>query len=149
MDLVESSRFYKHTNEEDYSTVIWGKWDPNFLISKKPMLAKFMRSDEMEAQGQGNSEEREQHNNPEMDEDKIKDIIFGNQFKLVLYNDGTLYSWGISTKGCLGLGKDMRQTKNSLEKIDIKDVIEVKVGENHVLALNSKGEVYAWGDNSK
>jgi len=36
---------------------------------------------------------------PEPENLKTVDIIFGKQFKLVLFENGDLYSWGISPKG--------------------------------------------------
>jgi hypothetical protein len=94
----ESTKLYVQAKSgEDYSAVFWGKWDVNRSISKKAQRIKFTRSDESKNpffQGRNRG-----HKNPDLDEDKVKDVIFGNQFKLVLYNDGTLYSWGISAKG--------------------------------------------------
>jgi len=80
---------------------------------------------------------------------KVRDIVVGHQFRLVLYSDGSLYSWGINNKGCLGIGKEIHHCHNQLVRVDIEDVVEVKLGANHVLALTKMGEVYAWGDNSR
>lgn len=94
----EPSKLYVQAKAgEEYSAVFWGKWDVNKSMSKKPQKIKFSRSDE--SKNAFFKDRNRGLKNPDLDEDKVKDIIFGNQFKLVLYNDGTLYSWGISSKG--------------------------------------------------
>lgn len=83
------------------------------------------------------------------DDEKVRKILFGKQLKLVLFENGQLYSWGISPKGCLGLGENRFQTHNKLERIKITyRVSDIAIGSNHALALTTGGKVYAWGDNT-
>jgi len=63
-------------------------------------------------------------------------------FKLFLLNNGEVHSWGMSKHGCLGLGENMLHTKNLTCKIHSshnRQIVDIKAGNNHVLALNSEG----------
>lgn len=129
----DAARFYKGAENDKASAVFGGKWESEHRGKTKMICIKFNGVQHPGAEGL-----------------KAKEVVFGSQFKLVLFEDGSLYSWGISAKGCLGLGEGRKQTNNRLERISIKEkVVQVKVGANHVLALTQEGKVYAWGDNSK
>lgn len=81
-------------------------------------------------------------------------LVITGQYKLILYDNGRVYSWGVSSKGCLGLGHNVMQTKDQMQRIKFKNdekdefITEIKAGRSHVLALTKGGEIYAWGDNS-
>ena len=107
VDPEDNQQLFEVGDESNYDSIIWGKWnDGNNLVfneinigytqnmfpcNKKPTLAKFNFGADLS-----------QNNDIQSPvETKIKDIVFGNQFKLALYSNGDLYSWGISTKGNL------------------------------------------------
>lgn len=62
-------------------------------------------------------------------------VAEGKDFTIVLNNDGTIFSSGLS---------------NELEKeiSDWKNIVDIAAGDNHVLGVNSRGVVYAIGDNT-
>ncbi|XP_058472668.1 probable E3 ubiquitin-protein ligase HERC1 [Solea solea] len=80
----------------------------------------------------------------------IKKVNCGTQFSAALSCDGHVYTFG--QERLIGLPDSMLKNKScpqvvpSLEGLFIEDVA---VGCEHVLALSSTGDVYAWGCNSE
>ncbi|XP_041825741.1 probable E3 ubiquitin-protein ligase HERC1 isoform X2 [Melanotaenia boesemani] len=80
----------------------------------------------------------------------IKKVCCGTQFSVALACDGHVYTFG--QERLIGLPESMLKNKSnpqvvpSLEGLFIEDIA---VGCEHVLALSSTGDVYAWGCNSE
>ncbi|XP_014842886.1 PREDICTED: probable E3 ubiquitin-protein ligase HERC1 isoform X1 [Poecilia mexicana] len=80
----------------------------------------------------------------------IKKVCCGTQFSVALSCDGHVYTFG--QERLIGLPDPMLKNKStpqvvpSLEGLFVEDVA---VGCEHVLALSSTGDVYAWGCNSE
>ncbi|XP_074547318.1 putative E3 ubiquitin-protein ligase HERC1 isoform X2 [Halichoeres trimaculatus] len=80
----------------------------------------------------------------------IKKVCCGTQFSVALGCDGRVYTFG--QERLIGLPDSMLKNKScpqvvpSLEGLFIEDIA---VGCEHVLALSSTGDVYAWGCNSE
>ncbi|XP_049459514.1 probable E3 ubiquitin-protein ligase HERC1 isoform X6 [Epinephelus fuscoguttatus] len=80
----------------------------------------------------------------------IKKICCGTQFSVALACDGHVYTFG--QERLIGLPDSMLKNKScpqvvpSLEGLFIEDIA---VGCEHVLALSSTGDVYAWGCNNE
>ncbi|XP_042364650.1 probable E3 ubiquitin-protein ligase HERC1 isoform X3 [Plectropomus leopardus] len=80
----------------------------------------------------------------------IKKVCCGTQFSVALACDGHVYTFG--QERLIGLPDSMLKNKScpqvvpSLEGLFIE---EIAVGCEHVLALSSTGDVYAWGCNSE
>merc|ERR1719482_2535558 len=100
---------------------LWGKWDRRMI--KQPFLTQKVDA-------------------------KIRNIVIGPTFIIALQEDGKLVSWGEDKSGCLGLGTE-KQVCPEPDFITLPDnagvgkVIDVQFGRKHVLALTSKGRVYA------
>lgn len=84
----------------------------------------------------------------------IADIAAGNTHCLAVSNSGDLYGWGNNSLNVLGAATDTR-TVDSATLIEIKDrkenilsFIKVASAGSHTLAIETSGDVYAWGDNS-
>ena len=78
-----------------------------------------------------------------------KTVAAGSNHTLAINTDGTLWAWGDNTKGQLGNGTYASAgTPTILSSVSEKGWIAVSAGEYHTLALNSAGEIWAWGDNS-
>ncbi|KAM8872529.1 putative E3 ubiquitin-protein ligase HERC1 isoform 2-T2 [Synchiropus picturatus] len=81
---------------------------------------------------------------------RIKKVCCGTQFSVALAWDGHVYTFG--QERLIGLPDSMHKNKScpqvvpSLEGVHIEDV---SLGCEHVLALSSTGDVYAWGCNSE
>ena len=82
-----------------------------------------------------------------------KDIVSvsaGAHHSLVLDSDGKVYAWGSNGSGQLGDGT----TTNRRSPIQVggvlegKEIVSVSTGNEHSLALDSNGNVYAWGWNA-
>jgi len=41
----------------------------------------------------------------------------------------------------------MLHTRNQVKKLDISNIIDIKAGKSHILALSIDGKVYGWGGN--
>lgn len=79
---------------------------------------------------------------------KILKISLGNSHTLAIDADGEVWSWGLNTKGQLGLGHNnptVRPQKVNFSK-GVK-IIEVAAGGAHSVAIDRDGKVYTWGWN--
>ncbi|XP_034565879.1 probable E3 ubiquitin-protein ligase HERC1 isoform X2 [Notolabrus celidotus] len=80
----------------------------------------------------------------------IKRVCCGTQFSVALGCDGRVYTFGqerlIGLPDAMLKNKSCPQVVPSLEGLFIEDIA---VGCEHVLALSSTGDVYAWGCNSE
>ena len=82
---------------------------------------------------------------------KIKEVLPGRHFTIVLMEDGSLYSWGEGHYGILGFGVN----KNVLEPVELswgnfngEKVKKIVIGLFHVVVLTESGDVFTWGLNS-
>lgn len=92
------------------------------------------------------------------DQKKIKKILSAQYNTCMLTEDGCVYSCGQNIMGQLGIGISYSQQvntfkavsfkQNSLEKNDYDEkIIDIAIGDFHVLALSQSGNVYSWGEN--
>ena len=44
---------------------------------------------------------------------------------------------------------DFSDATNVSNKLDVSPIVSIATGRNHVLALDTAGRVYSWGDNHK
>ena len=75
-------------------------------------------------------------------------IIGGAYHSLALKSDGTVWSWGKNSQGCLGNGASSGNQAAPGQVINLNHIIAVAAGNSHSLALKSDGTVWSWGDNS-
>ncbi len=74
-------------------------------------------------------------------------IAAGREHAMALTADGEVWAWGENSMGQLGI-TDIPLRINSPKRIrQISDIVAIDAGELQSLALNSQGEVYAWGGN--
>lgn len=82
-------------------------------------------------------------------EEVIKDIAVGNYQTLALSETGKVYSWGLGSSGQLGIGnRNNKYTPVVVTDIygnPLEDIVKVEAGENVSFAIDSKGDLYAWG----
>ncbi len=76
---------------------------------------------------------------------KNLDIECGNGFAVAII-DGDVYGWGKNVSGRLCDHGKLVSDPNLLTA-EISNVIDIAVGDNHVLALTSNYDLYGWGGN--
>ncbi len=85
----------------------------------------------------------------------ITQISAGLDFALALNSSGNVYAWGNNNDGQLGIGTLIPTTSDTPVEVlvalggaALANISEISANENTALALNSSGNVYAWGDNN-
>ncbi|XP_065220289.1 RCC1 and BTB domain-containing protein 2-like isoform X2 [Planococcus citri] len=83
---------------------------------------------------------------PQLNGIKIKKILFGKNFVIVLTSKGTVFSWGENEKGQLGVGYiNEISTPIVISTLASKKVIDVACGSTHAIARCSDNQIYFWG----
>ncbi|KAJ8060463.1 hypothetical protein OCU04_010787 [Sclerotinia nivalis] len=74
-------------------------------------------------------------------------ITAGDNATYALTNDGLVYGWGSirGADGPMGFTKDVKETLVPMLIPGLKNIVKLAAGNNHYLALNNKGSVFAWG----
>ena len=83
------------------------------------------------------------------DENRIKDVKIGDDFIIVLLENGALYSFGGNKKGQLGVefGEENRnETSFNLVSLYVK-IEEIYVGYTHTIVVSDERKIYGWGSN--
>jgi len=76
-----------------------------------------------------------------------KSVSAGENHTVAIKINGELYTWGNNWSGQLGDSTNVI-SRQSLEKIGTDtDWLSVSGGQFHTMAINEKGELWAWGDN--
>lgn len=73
-------------------------------------------------------------------------IEAGENFTLVLKENGTVWAWGDNTYGQLGDGT-LTQRGIPKQVAGLENIIYINAGAASAFAVNRNGELYAWGDN--
>jgi regulator of chromosome condensation len=78
---------------------------------------------------------------------KFVQVAAGDSTSFVLTDDGRVYGWGCfrSNDGIFGLTPQVKVATRPVLIDDLKNVVDIKAGANHALALDKKGAVFAWG----
>ena len=87
--------------------------------------------------------------------DYLKDIVrisAGTSHVLAVTKDGEVYAWGLNSSGQLGDGTTVTTAVTYAQKVldstrekPLTDIIDIAAGAAHSIALDSHGNVYAWG----
>lgn len=75
-------------------------------------------------------------------------ISCGASHMLALLTDGTVVAWGENSSGQLGDGTISALSASPVVVSGMTGIVAVSAGKNHSLALDSLGQVWAWGANS-
>ncbi|PVH16930.1 chitin synthase 1 [Candidozyma duobushaemuli] len=86
-------------------------------------------------------------NLPNLDS-KIVQLVATDNLSGVLYENGEVYTWGTfrGNEGLMGFDESKAIQEKPLRMESLKNIVQLAGGKDHVLALDSKGIVYAWGD---
>ena len=84
----------------------------------------------------------------------VRQVAAGGTTQYALLEDGTVVSWGTNDEGQLGngpmgatgeLGRYPKPSITPVRVTGLTDVIQIKAGAKHALALRKDGTVWAWG----
>ena len=84
---------------------------------------------------------------PDINE-KIIQVTATDNLSAVLYENGEVYTWGTfrSNEGLLGYSKNIEVQEIPTKMVGLENIVQLASGKDHVLALDAKGIVYAWGN---
>ena len=78
----------------------------------------------------------------------VVSVASGYRFCLALCADGTVWSWGEGSHGCLGTGSSaVAYTPQHISPTVLHDIRSIACGEHFALALDAYGHVWSWGRN--
>lgn len=80
---------------------------------------------------------------------KIVRLCATDNLSAVLYENGDVWAWGCfrNNEGLLGFLRDEIKIQKTPMKIEqFKNIVQLAGGKDHILALDIKGIVYAWGN---
>ncbi|OBA20556.1 RCC1/BLIP-II protein [Metschnikowia bicuspidata var. bicuspidata NRRL YB-4993] len=79
---------------------------------------------------------------------KIVQVAATDNLSAVLYENGEVYTWGTfrSNEGLLGYSKEVNTQEYPAKVNNLENIVQLATGKDHVLALDAKGIVYAWGN---
>eukprot|EP01084_Bolivina_argentea_P216440 367712_1 len=77
----------------------------------------------------------------------IRDVAAGASHSVAVTASGTVFTWGLSTHGQLGLGSLAPTPKPTVvpRSVSFSDFVSAAAGHDHTLCLTERGTVYAWG----
>ncbi len=78
---------------------------------------------------------------------KFVQVVSCDSATFVLTQDGRVYGWGTfrSSDGVLGFNESINIQQRPMLLTSLKNITALAAGSNHVLALDTKGNVVAWG----
>lgn len=80
---------------------------------------------------------------------KIVQVVATDNLSAVLYDNGEVYAWGCfrCNEGLLGfLRQEISLQKTPYKVKELSNIAQLAGGKDHLLALDKKGIVYAWGN---
>jgi alpha-tubulin suppressor-like RCC1 family protein len=77
----------------------------------------------------------------------ITDMSAGKKHVMALSRSGRIYTWGSGEYGELGHGSIHRQVKEPKQIQHEATFVSISCGNDHSAAVDSKGNMYAWGQN--
>ncbi|OAA70705.1 Regulator of chromosome condensation/beta-lactamase-inhibitor protein II [Cordyceps fumosorosea ARSEF 2679] len=78
---------------------------------------------------------------------KFVQVVASDSATFVLTQDGRVYGWGTfrSSDGVLGFTESIKIQQRPMLLPTLKNITALAAGSNHILALDTKGNVVAWG----
>ncbi|XP_057981059.1 uncharacterized protein LOC131166475 [Malania oleifera] len=82
-----------------------------------------------------------------LDQIEVKAAFASGVISTVVGGDGSLWVWGKSKHGQLGLGKDVTEAivPSRVEALAAEKIVKVSLGWGHALALTEDGKLFGWG----
>ncbi|OVA04720.1 Regulator of chromosome condensation [Macleaya cordata] len=101
--------------------------------------------------GGGSLPSRDSWNKPEkvqgLSQVRVKAVYASGVVSAAIGEDGSLWVWGKSKRGQLGLGKGVTEAylPSRVEALAGEHIVKVSLGWGHVLALTENGKLFGWG----
>ncbi|KAL3848668.1 hypothetical protein ACJIZ3_010550 [Penstemon smallii] len=101
--------------------------------------------------GHGPNSPRESWNKPQkvegLNQVRVQAAFASGVISAAIGNDGSLWVWGKSKRGQLGLGKDITEavSPTRVEALIGQHIVKVSLGWGHGLALTADGKLFGWG----
>ncbi|KAL0320502.1 UNVERIFIED_CONTAM: Ultraviolet-B receptor UVR8 [Sesamum radiatum] len=101
--------------------------------------------------GRGQLSPRETWSKPQkvegLNQVRIQAAFASGVISAAIGDDGTLWVWGKSKRGQLGLGKDVAEAvlPARVESLLGQEIVKVSLGWGHALALTKDGKLFGWG----
>ncbi|KAL7216525.1 hypothetical protein ACSBR1_028467 [Camellia fascicularis] len=95
--------------------------------------------------------ERESWNEPKrvegLDQVKVQAAFASGVISAAIGDDGSLWVWGKSKRGQLGLGKGITESvsPSRVEALAGEEIVKVSLGWGHALAQTKDGKLFGWG----
>lgn len=86
---------------------------------------------------------------PKIEGAKIVQLSATDNLSAALYSNGDVYAWGCfrCNEGLLGFLRDEIKIQHTPMKIvELNNIVQLAAGKDHLLALDKKGIVFAWGN---
>lgn len=90
----------------------------------------------------------EDENNNDLPTGNVKSIAVGDEYSLVLLEDGSLWGFGFNTSGQLGL-RDLINNQLEATKIVDSGVLKVAASDRYSMIIKDDNTLWATGDNDK
>ncbi len=74
-------------------------------------------------------------------------IVCGDKHMMALNKERRIFTWGDGKNGALGHGNyQSLSSPQQIYELSYEDIIYISAGDNCSAAINSKGQIYTWGD---
>lgn len=145
-----------HTLVLDKSNKVWS-WGANdaFVLGRETSLKEKLKDMGAESDDDDDGDLNEAEATPglvenlptDVENHKIVQLAATDNLSAVLYENGDVYAWGTfrCSEGLLGFSETTKFQKTP-QKMDLKDIVQLAAGKDHILALDASGAVYGWGD---
>ncbi|KAF9215024.1 hypothetical protein CPC16_001484 [Podila verticillata] len=83
-----------------------------------------------------------------LDDVKVVKVACSDSLTVALTSEGHVYTWGTfrSAEGILGHSKGTEIQDKPTKVHELSNIVDIATGTDHVLALNTAGHVYSWGN---
>ncbi|KAL0406587.1 UNVERIFIED_CONTAM: putative E3 ubiquitin-protein ligase HERC6 [Sesamum latifolium] len=122
----------------------------SIAVTSQGQLWAWGRNSELQL-GRGQLSPRETWSKPQkverLNQVRIQAAFASGVISAAIGDDGTLWVWGKSKRGQLGLGKDVTEAvlPARVESLLGQEIVKVSLGWGHTLALTKDGKLFGWG----
>ncbi|ODV62806.1 Ran guanyl-nucleotide exchange factor [Ascoidea rubescens DSM 1968] len=79
---------------------------------------------------------------------KIVQLAATDNLSAILYSTGEVFAWGTfrCNEGVLGFSEDIKIQTRPTKISELKDIVKLSSGKDHIIALSTSGHVFGWGN---